>query len=212
MPPEFGVGRFPLSTALYWLQHHAEAPRQTEGGTPDGALVDADPPAPSEAPVPPGANPQLPLPDRSRGGQERGVRASPDRGVPGGAAGNRREGSCRRRRSVSVRGAIPRSLRGRSLVRESRAARDAEYEDLARSLVGAEDPAALARARRRFEKIARIDFFGSEGRARAESMLASAGRRAGAAAPARGTRSRPGKAGRGPRGGDSTSTGSPAPG
>jgi len=66
-----------------------------------------------------------------------------------------------------------------ALVRESRAARGAEYEDLARSLSGAEDPAAIARARRRFEKIARIDFFGSEGRSRVESLLASAGPRRG---------------------------------
>jgi hypothetical protein len=66
-----------------------------------------------------------------------------------------------------------------ALVRESRAARGAEYEDLARSLAEAEDPAAIARARRRFEKIARIDFFGSEGRVRVESLLESAGPRRG---------------------------------
>ena len=62
-----------------------------------------------------------------------------------------------------------------ALVRESRAARDAEYENLARSLAGSEDRPALARARRRFEKIARIDFFGAEARTRLESLLAGAG-------------------------------------
>jgi len=64
-----------------------------------------------------------------------------------------------------------------ALVRESRAARDADYEDLARSLAGAENQAAIARGRRRFEKIARIDFFESDGRARVEALLRRAGPR-----------------------------------
>ncbi|HEY6066862.1 MAG TPA: chromate resistance protein ChrB domain-containing protein [Thermoanaerobaculia bacterium] len=63
------------------------------------------------------------------------------------------------------------------LVRDSRAARDAEYEDLARSLAGEGDPAALARARRRFEKIERIDFFGSEVRSRVQALLRRSGPR-----------------------------------
>jgi hypothetical protein len=72
-----------------------------------------------------------------------------------------------------------------ALVQDSRAARDAEYEDLARSLAGAEDPVAIARARRRFEKIARIDFFGSEERARVESLLRRAPRRGRGGTPRR---------------------------
>ena len=61
------------------------------------------------------------------------------------------------------------------LVRDSRAARDAEYEELARSLSRTLDPAALARARRRFEKIGRIDFFEAPGRARVEQLIRRAG-------------------------------------
>ncbi|MDQ6894115.1 MAG: chromate resistance protein [Acidobacteriota bacterium] len=73
-----------------------------------------------------------------------------------------------------------------ALVRESREARDAEYEDIARSLAGAQDPAAIARARRRFEKIVRIDFFGSEGRGRVDDLLRKAvPRRRRGRAPAR---------------------------
>jgi hypothetical protein len=64
-----------------------------------------------------------------------------------------------------------------TLVRDSRAAREADYEDLARSLTTRADPPAIARARRRFEKIERIDFFESPGRARVEELLRRAGPR-----------------------------------
>jgi hypothetical protein len=64
-----------------------------------------------------------------------------------------------------------------ALVRESRAARDEDYEDLSHSLARAGDQAAIERGRRRFEKIARIDFFESAGRARVEALLRRAGPR-----------------------------------
>jgi len=68
-----------------------------------------------------------------------------------------------------------------ALIRESRAARDADYEALARSLAGSPDPPALARARKRFERIERIDFFQSDGRQRKrlEDLLGRAEDRAG---------------------------------
>ena len=86
------------------------------------------------------------------------------------------------------------------LVARFRAERAAEYEAFADSLHsvgrarrragadGSEEElgALLARARRRFEEIARIDFFGGPGRARAEKALASLQARASRAkAPAR---------------------------
>ena len=71
-----------------------------------------------------------------------------------------------------------------ALIRESRAARDADYEALARSLAGTPDPPALARARKRFERIEAIDFFQSSGRKRKrlEDLLGRAEARAGRSA------------------------------
>ena len=70
-----------------------------------------------------------------------------------------------------------------ALVRDSRAAREAQYENLACALKTAVDAPAIARARRRFEKIERIDFFDSPGRARAEELLRRAGPRPAARRP-----------------------------
>jgi len=65
-----------------------------------------------------------------------------------------------------------------ALIRESRAARDADYESLGRSLAGRPDSQALARARKRFERIERIDFFQSDGRKSLEGLLGPAEARA----------------------------------
>ncbi|MGE5277389.1 MAG: chromate resistance protein ChrB domain-containing protein, partial [Acidobacteriota bacterium] len=77
-----------------------------------------------------------------------------------------------------------------ALVRRFRADRDADYAALAAAAaeagrrLGSRPPeedrtAAISRARRRFEEIARIDFFGSQGRAAAESALGGLHRRPG---------------------------------
>jgi hypothetical protein len=65
------------------------------------------------------------------------------------------------------------------LIRESRAARDADYEALARSIAESPDAPALARARKRFERIERIDFFQSDGQKRLKDLLGRAEARAG---------------------------------
>jgi len=66
-----------------------------------------------------------------------------------------------------------------ALIRESRAARDADYEALATSLAGNPDSPGLTRVRKRFERIERIDFFQSDARNRVEDLLRRAEARAG---------------------------------
>ena len=83
-----------------------------------------------------------------------------------------------------------RSRTDSALVERFRAERNADYEALAETIEGPaapaeEEPAArLARGRKRFEEIARIDFFGAPARGRVERLLAGlddAARRKGAA-------------------------------
>jgi hypothetical protein len=64
------------------------------------------------------------------------------------------------------------------LIRQFRAERDADYAALAQAIrewkreAGKDLPSRAARARKRFEEIARIDFFNAPGRKRVETLLA----------------------------------------